>query len=82
MCLHTYEAECIQGLLKNKDRKLVQNFNSSFRYIDDILSLNNSRFGDYLHRIYPHELEAKDATDTQKSSVYLDLYLDIDNGGK
>ena len=29
-------------------------------YRDDVLSLNNSRFGDYLHRIYPNELEAKD----------------------
>ena len=31
-----------------KDRKLSQTFNSSYRYIDDVLSLNNSRFGDYL----------------------------------
>ena len=35
--LHTYEADCLQGLLKNKDRKLSQTFNSSFRYIDDAL---------------------------------------------
>ena len=41
--LHTYEANFLQGLLKNKDRKLVQTFNSSFRYIDDVLSLNYSR---------------------------------------
>jgi hypothetical protein len=34
----------------------------------DILSLKNSRFGDYLHHIYPHELEVKDTTDTQKSA--------------
>ena len=26
---------------------------SEFRYIDDVLSLNNARFGDYLHFIYP-----------------------------
>jgi hypothetical protein len=34
---------------KNKDRKLDQTFNSIFRYIDDVPSLSNSRFGDYLH---------------------------------
>jgi hypothetical protein len=50
--------------------------------IDDILSLNNSRFGDYLHRIYPNELEIKDTTDTQKSASYPDIYLEIDNGGR
>ena len=32
----------LQGLLKYKDRKLAGTFNSSFRYIDDVLSLNNT----------------------------------------
>ena len=36
------------------------------------------RFGDYLHRIYPNELEVNDTTDTQKSASYLDLYIEID----
>ena len=31
-----------------------------FRYIDDILSINNSRFGDFVDRIYPIELKIKD----------------------
>ena len=39
--------KCPQGLLKNNDRQLDQTFNSSFRYIDDVLSLSNSRFGDW-----------------------------------
>jgi hypothetical protein len=78
--LHVYEADFLQGLLKYKDRELAQTFNSSFRYIDNVLSLNNARFGDYLHRIYPNELEVKDTTDTQKSAscVYLDLHFEID----
>jgi hypothetical protein len=73
--LHNY-----QGLLKNKDRKLFQTFNSSFRYIDDVLSLNNSRFGNYLHLIYPNTLEVKVNADTQKSAFYLDIYIEIDSG--
>jgi hypothetical protein len=36
--LHAYEEDFRQGLLKNNDRKLVQTFNSSFHYIDDLLS--------------------------------------------
>jgi hypothetical protein len=78
--LHAYEVDFIQWLLKNKKRKLVQPFNSSFRYIDGVLSLNDSRFGDNLHRIYPNELEVQDTTDAQKSASYLHLYLEIDNG--
>jgi hypothetical protein len=61
---------------------LAQTFNSSFRYVDYVLLLNNSRFGDYLHRIYPNELEAKDIKDTRKSASYLDLHLEIDNRGR
>jgi hypothetical protein len=55
---------------------------SDFHYIDDVLSLNNSRFGDYLHRIYPNELEVKDTTDTQKSVSYLEFHIEIANGGR
>jgi len=66
----------------NKDRKLAHIFNSSFRYIDDVLSLNNSRFGDYLHRIHPNELEVKNTTDTQKAASYLHIHLEIDSGGR
>ena len=40
--LHSYEAEFIERLLKNNNKKLAVSFNLSFRYIDDVLSLNNS----------------------------------------
>ena len=39
---HAYEADFLQGLLKNKDRKLVQTYNSGFRYRDDVLTPSNS----------------------------------------
>ena len=68
----------MQELLRKKDKKLAISFNSSFRYIDDVLSLNNSKFGDYAERIYPIELEIKDTTDTVKSASYLDLHLEIE----
>ena len=53
-----------------------------FHYIDDVLSLNNSRFGDFVDRIYPIELEIKDTTDTDTSASYLDLHLEIDSKGQ
>ena len=77
-----YDADFIQELLRKKDKKLTISFNFSFRYIDDVLSLNNSKFGDYVERIYPIELEIKDTADTVKSSSYLDLHLEIDNEGR
>ena len=52
------------------------------RYIDDVLSLNNSRFGDFFDRIYPIELEKKDTTDTDRSASNLDLVLEFDSEGR
>ena len=52
------------------------------RYIDDVLSLNNSRFVDFVDRIYPIELEMKGTTDTARSYSCLDLHLGIDNEGR
>ena len=43
-----------------------------------VLSENNSRFGDFVARIYPIELEIKDTTDTDRSASYLDVHLEID----
>jgi hypothetical protein len=44
-------------------------FNFTYRYIDDVLSINNSRFAEFLPLICPPELEVKETTDT--ASVFL-----------
>jgi hypothetical protein len=79
LLLYSYEAYLIQGLLKKKEQKLARSFNFTFRYIDDVLSINNSMFNDFVDRIYPIELEIKDTTDTDRSASYLDLHLEIEN---
>jgi hypothetical protein len=76
---YSHETDFMQGLLKKNEKKLARSFNFTFRYIDDVLSLNNSRFGDSVDRIYPIELEIKDTTDTDRSASYLDLHLAIDS---
>jgi hypothetical protein len=80
--LYSYETDFIQGLLKKIEKKRAWSFNFTFRYIDDVLSLNISRFGDFVDHIYPIELEIKDTTDTDKSASYLDLHLKIDSEGQ
>jgi hypothetical protein len=44
-------------LLEKNEKKLSRSFNFTFRYIYDVLSLNSSRFGDFVDHIYPIELE-------------------------
>ena len=80
--LYSYEADFIQGLLKKNEKNLARSFNFTFRYIDDVLSLNNSKFSEFVDRIYPNELDIKDTTDTAKSASYLDLHLEIDSDGR
>jgi hypothetical protein len=41
------------------------------------LSLNNSKFGDFVDSIYPIELEIRNTTDTDWSASYLDLRIEI-----
>ena len=43
--LYYYESDFMQELLRKKDKKLTISLNSTFCSID-VLSLNNSKFGD------------------------------------
>jgi len=62
------------GISKKNEKKLALSFNFTFRYIDDVLLLNNSRLGDLIDRIYPIELEIKDTTDTDSRLLYTLTY--------
>ena len=79
---YSYETDFIQGLLKKNEKKLARSFNFTLHYIYDVLSLNNSRFGDFVDRIYHIELEIKDITDKDRSASYLDIQREIDSEGR
>ena len=82
LCLYSYESEFLQKLVKDKNIHEARAFNFTYRYIDDVLSINNSRFAEFLPLIYPPELEVKETTDTASSASYLDLYLEFDDSGQ
>jgi hypothetical protein len=63
-------------------KKLAVSFNHTFRYIDDVLSINNHNFHNYVLLIYPDELEIKDTTESDKSASYLYILLNIDSNGR
>jgi hypothetical protein len=46
----------------------------TFRYIDDVLSLSNSMFGDFVDRIYPIELQMVGTTSSGISYQLRDIY--------
>ena len=67
------------------ERKLgttnVRKINNSFRFIDDLLSLNDDRtFGKHCKDIYPKELELKKENNSISSASFLDIFIhDIEN---
>ena len=83
--LYSYEAEFIQSLLSTGKKKLASQFIFTYRYIDDVLSINNQDFDNYLGQMYPAELEIKDTTESNTSASYLDLLhllLSIESDGQ
>ena len=80
--LYSYEADFIQSLLSTGKKHLASRFNLTYRYIDDVLSINNPEFENYLGQMYPAELEIKDTTESTTSASYLDLQLSIGRDGQ
>ena len=54
----------------------------SNRYINDVLSINNPEFENYLGQMYLAEHEIKDTTGSTTSASYLDLLLSIGRDGQ
>jgi hypothetical protein len=79
--LYSYEAEFVHKLLLDNNKKLAVSFNHIFRYINDVLLINNHNFHNYVHLIYPDELGIKDTTESDKSASYLNILLNIDPNG-
>ena len=57
-------------------------FNFTYRYIDDVLSINNPRLAEFLPLIYPPGLEIKETTYTASSASFVDIYLEFDDSGQ
>ena len=80
--LFLYSYEFLQKRVKDKKMCEARTFNFTYRYIDDILFINDSRFAEFLQLIYPPELEVKETTDTASCASFLDLYLKFDDSGQ
>ena len=69
-----------KSLLSTGKKQLASLFNLTYRYIDDVLSINDQEFENYLDQMYPAELEIKDTTESITSASDLDL-LTVDREG-
>ena len=78
--LYCYESKFMTVINKDPSRQhLVSKFNNTFRYLDDILALNNDDFDKFIHEIYPRELTLNKANTNNQKCSFLDLNISIDN---
>ena len=78
--LFAYEYKWLTKKFKAKEFDDLKKFNICFRYIDDLLCINNDQFMDeVMTKIYPKELKLT-SDDAVLQSHYLDLDLEIRNG--
>ena len=57
---------------------VIDAFNTTSRYLDDILNINNVYFENMLSQIYPPELQL-DKANTDTETAFLDLHLSDSN---
>ena len=79
---YPYESKFLQKLVKDKKIYEARAFNFTYRQIDEVLSINNSRFAEFVPLIYFPELEVKETTDTASSASFLDIFLEFDDSGQ
>ena len=71
--LYSYESEFLDNMIRSDHRKLARSFNLCYRCIDDLIVLNNNKFGNYIREIYPSQLTVEKANTSDDLANYLDL---------
>ena len=64
----------------NNQTDIIEAFNSTFRYLDDLLNIDNPYFEQMVGQIYPAELQLNKVNTSDTEAPFLDLNLSITNG--
>ena len=78
--LFFYERDFMLSLSDNNQAEIIKAFNSTSRYLDDLLNIDNIYFEQMVGQIYPTELQLNKANSSDTEAPFLDLNLSIRNG--
>ena len=67
----------MSDLHKSKRHDLIDMFNDTSRYLDDIFTIDSPEFGIYIPDIYPAELQLNKANTSDKETSFLDLNIKV-----
>ena len=77
--LFCYERDFVMSLSYDKQAHVIDAFNTTSRYLDDILNINNVYFDNMVSQIYHSELELNKANTSDTEAAFLDMDLSISN---
>ena len=77
--LFCYERDFMMSLSGDKQADAIDAFNTTSRYLDGILNINNVYFDNMVSQIYPSELQLNKANTSDTQAAFLDLHLSISN---
>ena len=69
----------MMSLSDDKQADVIDAFNTTSRYLDNTLNINNVYFDNMVSQIYPSELQLNKANTSDKEVAFLDLHLSISN---
>ena len=78
--LFCYERDFMLSLSDNNQIDINEMFNSTSRYLDDLLKIDNPYFEQMVGQIYPTELQLHKANSSDTEAPFLDSNLSITNG--
>ena len=77
--LFCYERDFMLSLSDNNQADIIEAFNSTSRFLDDLLNIDNPYFKQMVSQIYPTELQLNKANFSNTEAPFLDLNLSITN---
>ena len=72
----------MMSLAAYKHDVVIDAFNTTSSYLDDILNINNVYFDIMVSQIYPSELQLNKANTSDTEAAFLDFHLSISNDTK
>ena len=75
--LYCYERDFMSNLQQSKRFDLIDKLNDTSRYLDDIFTIDNPAFAEYIPDIYPRELQLNKANTSDKETSFLDLNIKV-----
>ena len=70
----------MKDLSSDNQADVIKAFNSTFRYLDDLLYIDDPYFEGMVSQIYPSELQLNKANTSDTEAPFLNLHLSISNG--